>query len=513
MKLLSKNIGIGGQLLLLTLAVLTLLFAGAWHVNAQLNVLKVPDSGSANGVRGVAAYASSALWITVALVTACLLGIAAWVTRRISERVSVAQRFADDVKGGNLTSLIFDPGRDEFSALVSALRDMQASLTRVVFKVRSGAQEVDTASDEISHANTDLSARTEQQAIALQRTTAAVEAFSAHVHRVADAADNGYTMAERAAASGQRGSDAFTEVQKTMEAIAAESSKAHEIIALIDGIAFQTNILALNAAIEAARAGVHGRGFAIVADEVRSLAQRSAGAAREINQIIAGSNTRIGKGVQQVGQATGRLSDIGKALASMRDVMAEITQASRLQRQEIEALAHSVTVIDESTQQNAALVEQTAGASQQLRAQVTRLVESVNAFTLNGSPAEAQAQVQEAVDLIARLGAERAYQEFTHGSTFKDRDLYITVYGMDGVSLAHGANPGNVGKNLIDMRDANGTTIVKNSRDLALQQGAGWSAPYHIFNPVTQKVMAKKAFVQRAGNTFVSSGIYLVDAE
>lgn len=513
MKYRFVQIGLGGQMLILSISTAVILGLGAWHVHNILDVFKTSPFADVIAIENVRAKAINALWGTVLLVGICMLSTAGWLIRRITRRIAIAQKFTDDVRRGNLTSLIHDPLQDEFSALIASMRDMQASLTRVVFKVRSAAEEVDTASDEISHANIDLSTRTEHQAIALQHTSGAVEAFETHVHRVADAADRGKTEADRAAASGQRGNLAFKDVQRTIEVIAAESVKAYEIIALIDGIAFQTNILALNAAIEAARAGAHGRGFAVVADEVQSLAKRSAEAAKDIKQIIASSNTRVSEGVQLVEQATGRLAEIERGIYSVLNVMADIAEASQRQREEINNLTRSVNVIDESTQQNAALVEENAAASQQLRDQVSRLVESVNIFTLNGSPAEAEAQVRKAVELIQRVGPDQAYREFTTGSSFKDRDLYITVYSLDGINLAHGSNPLNVGENLINMKDANGVPIVKNSRDLAINQGAGWSAPYHIFNPVTQKIMIKKAFVQRLENTFISSGVYLVDTE
>lgn len=506
-----KKMGIGNQLLLMVLCAITLLLAGAGYVHQQLHIARSAGGPTSPALHPGFYQALWGVWITVATATLVLLGMVWRVSRLIRKRMAVARSFTDDVRVGNLTSLIHDPQQDEFTPLVESMRDMQASLTKVVTKVRAGAQEVDTASSEISQANTDLSERTEQQALALQRSSAAVETFSEQVHKAAEAAQTGHAMAEKASSSGQRGSEAFGALRDAMQAIASESSKAFDMIALIDGIAFQTNILALNAAIEAARAGPQGRGFAVVADEVRSLAQRSSQAAQEIKQIITGTNARIRDGVAQVHNADHRLEDILHALNVLGDVMAQVNQASHVQQQEIETLARAVGIIDESTQQNAALVEQTAAASQQLRTQVQRLVESVNIFKLNGSPAEAQAQVASAVALIESQGAQAAYREFTQGTRFKDRDLYITVYSLEGVCLAHGANPGNVGKNLIDMRDAHGVTIIKNSRDLALQQDSGWSAPYHILNPVTQKVMVKRAFVQRLNDTFISSGIYLIE--
>ncbi|MES2947124.1 MAG: methyl-accepting chemotaxis protein [Pseudomonadota bacterium] len=500
---------IARQVLGLTLAILALAAVGVGWLHQQL--VHVSGLPQAHAVPQLVDAALVTLW-GVALSTAALLLILAWwVGHVIRQRVALAQRFANDVRIGNLTSLIFDSRADEFSPLTTAMREMQESLTKVVAKVRAGAEEVSVASDEIAQANTDLSERTEQQAISLQQTTHALDTFEASVRQASDKSDAGDAIARAAVDVGVRGTEIFVSVQTTMQSIASESGKVFDIISLIDGIAFQTNILALNAAVEAARAGEQGRGFAVVAAEVRSLAQRSAQAAREVKILITGSTDRIGTGVAQVKQANERLGAIMASVEDLTQIMGEVNASSRRQRHSVGQVVNAIGIIDQGTQQNAALVEQTAAAAQQLRSQAARLVEAVNVFKLNGTATEAEAQVQHAVECIARIGSERAYQEFTHGTAFKDRDLYITVYDFHGKNLAHGANPLNVGKNLIDLQDANGVTIVKNSRDLAQRDGRGWSAPYHILNPVTQKIMVKKAFVVRVGETFVSSGIYVIN--
>ena len=510
-----RTLRISQKLLLFALLLVACLFLGAWQVARCLLAIShfgaaLPD---ADPMVESAAAALRILALTSAVVAGGCLALAWWIGRALRTRVAVARKFTDDVRIGNLTSLIHDAQRDEFSPLMAAMREMQESLTRVVTKVRAGAQEVALASDEISQANTDLSARTERQALSLKDTTDAVEAFASSAVLVGQKADAGNAIAQQTAMAGDHGNRAFASVQQTMQEIASDSARAFDIIALIDGIAFQTNILALNAAVEAARAGEQGRGFAVVASEVRALAQRSASAAKDIKALLTRSNARIETGATLVQTAAQQLGGMTEAIQRVTRIMAEIAHSSQMQRESVGKVIGSVDLIDQATQQNAALVEQTASASQQLRAQAARLVASVNVFTLNGSPSEAEEQVRRAVDLIRDIGAEKAYREFTHGTSFKDRDLYITVYDFNGRNLAHGANPANVGKVLIDMRDANGVAIVRNSRDLATQRGSGWSAPYHILNPVTQKIMVKKAFVQRVGETFVSSGIYAVDLD
>ncbi|RZJ59310.1 MAG: hypothetical protein EON49_11775 [Acidovorax sp.] len=511
----TQKLSIAQKLFALSTTLAALVLLGAWQVSRCLSAIlaKAATLADAGPIADSAGTAQQMLGITVALVVGGLLALAWWVGSVLRRRVALARKFNDDVRVGNLTTLIHDPVADEFSPLMTAMREMQESLTKVVTKVRAGAQEVSIASDEISQANTDLSERTERQAMSLRQTSDAIDALASSVSLVGEKSDSGNTIVQQTAKAGEHGNRAFASVQQTMQQIASDSARASDIISLIDGIAFQTNILALNAAVEAARAGEQGRGFAVVASEVRSLAQRSAGAAKEIKELLTGSNDRIATGANLVHTAAKQLTGMTDAIHSATRIMTEIAQSSRTQRQNVGEVIQSIEMIDQATQQNAALVEQTAAASQQLRMQAARLVESVNVFTLNGSAREAEEQVRRAVALIQQVGPEKAYAEFTRGTAFKDRDLYITVYDFGGRNLAHGANPANVGKTLIDMKDFNGVLIVKNSRDLARDRNSGWSAPYHILNPVTQRVMVKKAYVQRVGDTFVSSGIYVLDIE
>ncbi|MGQ0708938.1 MAG: methyl-accepting chemotaxis protein [Rhodoferax sp.] len=497
---------------------LLLLLATEWGlyylfgVSDQMARIDLPSSGLGvlrSGIDDI----KTGIWFLGGVLVIGMPLLIWWVGRELRTRVAVACRFSDDVRVGNLTTLIHDPRTDEFTPLIATMRDMQEALTKIVTKVRMGAEEVSLASDEISQANTDLSQRTELQALSLRNASAAMENISENANQIGEKSGTGNTLAQESARAGTDGIAAFSSVQHTMQAISKDSGRALDIISIIDGIAFQTHILALNAAVEAARAGEHGRGFAVVASEVQTLAKRSASAAKEIKELLTSSNMRVGSGVALVQGAGEQLGGMTHAVSALTHVISDIAQSSQSQLEVVGGMVATIDQIDQTTQQNAALVEQTAAASQQLRTQAARLVESVQVFRLNGSPREAQEQVQGAVDLISRVGPEKAYQEFTHGTSFKDRDLYITVYDFNGRNLAHGANSNNVGKVLIDMKDANGVEIIKNSLRIARESECGWSPPYHILNPVTQKTMAKKAYVQRVGETFVSSGIYIIDTD
>lgn len=503
-----RRVSIERQLWLSSLIVLILCLSGGYFSNSvQLRCNSTSLSNKAceklveGGVNGLLFFF---------VIGVLILVLAAYFSSLIKKRIKTVLQFTDDVRSGNLATLIHDHRTDEFSPLIDGMRGMQESLTKIVSNVRSSAEEVSVASSEIAEANSDLSIRTERQASSLQETSSILNKFDKDFQVVCNRSESGDLVAQSAVQAGESGDKAFQAVHTSMLSIAKDATRVFEIISLIDGIAFQTNILALNAAVEAARAGEHGRGFAVVASEVQSLARKSAAAAKDVRGLLTTSTERINTGVKLVSGASDRLSTIVTSAKELSLTMAEMTTLSQSSRENVLHIVESVASIDETTQQNAALVEQNAAATQQLKMQASKLVEAVNFFKLNGSPREAEDQVLAAVKYIEDVGPERAYREFTYGTMFKDRDLYITVYDFNGNNLAHGANPGNVGKNLIGMVDANGITIVRNSCNLALNHGQGWSPPYHILNPVTNKVVQKKAYVMRAGDTFVSSGVYVV---
>ncbi|EFM17950.1 MULTISPECIES: methyl-accepting chemotaxis protein [unclassified Pantoea] len=290
---------------------------------------------------------------------------------------------------GNLTSAPLPFGRSEIGTLIHNLQMMQQSLVTTVGTVREGAVAIYQGSSEISAGNTDLSSRTEQQAAALEQTAASMEQLTATVKQNAENAHHASQLAADASGKARSGGDLVNNVVKTMTNISGSSKKIAEITNVINSIAFQTNILALNAAVEAARAGEQGRGFAVVASEVRSLAQRSAQAAKEIESLIAESVTLINDGSHQVGAAGNTMGEIVEAVRRVTDIMSEIAAASDEQSRGIQQVSQAVTEMDNVTQQNASLVEEASAAAASLEDQAGKLTQAVAAFRLHDSPATA----------------------------------------------------------------------------------------------------------------------------
>jgi methyl-accepting chemotaxis protein len=291
---------------------------------------------------------------------------------------------ARTVAAGDLTSSIEVRTQDETGQLMQAMKEMNDSLARIVGQVRAGTQTIAAASGQIATGNADLSARTESQASSLEETASSMEELTSTVKQNADNARQANTLAVSAAGTAARGGAVVAEVVTTMGSINQSSRKIADIIGVIDGIAFQTNILALNAAVEAARAGEQGRGFAVVAGEVRSLAQRSASAAREIKVLITDSVQRVDAGSRLVNDAGATMDEIVVGIRRVADIMAEITAATQEQSAGIEQVNQAIGQMDEVTQQNAALVEQAAAAAGALQEQASSLENVVRVFRING---------------------------------------------------------------------------------------------------------------------------------
>jgi methyl-accepting chemotaxis protein len=305
------------------------------------------------------------------------------VTRSITQPIGEAVRVAQTVASGDLTSHISVTSTDETGALIGALKEMNDKLRQTVMGVQSSASSIATGSVQIASGNVDLSQRTEEQAASLEQTAASMEELTATVKQNTDNARQANQLAEQASAEASKGGQVVSDVVDTMHSISESAREMSDIIALIEGIAFQTNILALNAAVEAARAGEQGRGFAVVAAEVRTLAQRSATAAKEIKGLIQASSTKVEQGSTLADRAGSTMKEIMTAITRVASVMSEIAAASNQQQQGIEQVGQAITQMDQVTQQNAALVEEAAAAAASLQDQAQHLREAIAVFRVD----------------------------------------------------------------------------------------------------------------------------------
>jgi methyl-accepting chemotaxis protein len=358
------------------------------HVKALDAVIEaIMTSSHQRDEAATAAYKMSvALIIGLSLVALVVGALVAWriqlsITRPLAEAVSVAQSIAE----GDLSREIHIKSSDEVGRLMQALATVNTDLSRIMLNVRTAADTMQTATLEIAGGNADLSQRTEQQAASLEETAASMEQLIATVHNTADTAKSAAELARDASTAADRGGQVVSRVVHTMDVISQSSRKITDIIGVIDGIAFQTNILALNAAVEAARAGEQGRGFAVVAGEVRSLAQRSAEAAREIKTLIGASMENVENGSTLVADAGTTMTDIVAQVQKVSRLIEEISQATVEQTRGIAQVNEAVTQLDQMTQQNAALVEESAAASGSLSQQAGRLVDAVGIFRLRNA--------------------------------------------------------------------------------------------------------------------------------
>src|SRR3990172_4210718 len=363
------------------------------------------QGGNAASDAGDKLYANSRLWIISVLLGAMVLGfgLALFIARIVSKPLIQAINVASTVAAGDLTSKIEVTTQDETGKLMQALKDMNDNLLGIVSEVRGSTDAITTASKEIATGNSDLSQRTEEQASSLEETASSMEELTSTVRQNAENSKQANQLAIGARDVAVKGGEVVSKVVTTMASINESSKKIVDIISVIEGIAFQTNILALNAAVEAARAGEQGRGFAVVAGEVRTLAQRSAAAAKEIKTLIGDSVEKVDDGTKLVDQAGKTMDEIVTSVKRVTDIIAEISAASVEQSAGIDQVNKAITQMDEATQQNAALVEEAAAAAESLEEQADYLSQAVSTFKLAQVQSSGRVEVKQNTQAKAKV--------------------------------------------------------------------------------------------------------------
>ena len=460
-------------------------------------------------------------WLLVAAAAFCALVyllIALALSNKIAmERLSAA---LERLGSGDLTVRVqvprgLDTTRTEAGRIWGATAQLGDSLLGIVRQVRASADHIAQGAHEIAAGYTHLSQRTEEQAATLEETAASMEELSAAVKQNAEHCRQANAKAEETGQLAEEAGRAMQRVTSTMNDIQSGSKKMSEIIGLIEGIAFQTNILALNAAVEAARAGEQGRGFSVVAAEVRSLAQRSAQAAEEIKALIEAATEDIAGGSALVAQAE---QAVGRAVAGVREIAAlieSIAGSSEEQAAGVQEIGKALAQLEGVTQQNAALVEEGAAAASAFEQEAARLLEVVGAFKIDRSEdrERAVALVKRAIAHLRAVGRERALADINdpHGP-FVEGERYVIVWDRKGVQLASAGAPQFNGRDMSNHTDVDGKLITRDVLELAASMGSGWY-DYRMMNPVTGRVEPKSLYVEKHRNLVFGCGIYRPEAE
>jgi len=439
------------------------------------------------------------------------LALYLWNSTTLAVPLHQANMAAQRMASGDLSEPFVASGSGELGELQAALQEMSERMFKIVGDVRLGTTVIGSTSITIGTDNTALSARTESQAGALEQTAASMEELSATVRQNATSAHTANQLV--ASASAMKGGTVVGQVVTTMASIKESSRKIVDIIGVIDGIAFQTNILALNAAVEAARAGEQGRGFAVVASEVRTLAQRSAKAAKEIKELIGSSVEKVDAGGRLVDDAGVAMGEIVEGIRRVVNLMSEISAASSEQSAGIDEISQAMTHLDGMTQENATLVMQASITTTSLQDQAMTLAGAVSTFNLGarefGNAEEAMDMVQQAVAYADEYGPEALISEVNkmNAGKFVDRDLYLSIYGFDGAIVAHGANRRLHGAKWAPVKDTEGKFFVTDMVNIAKRGGAEWM-DYKWNHPLTKESLLKSAYFEKSGNMCVACGYY-----
>ena len=460
------------------------------------------------GVRLVQLEGCSAAAIVCVALGAVAAALSVSLHRYLARSLQPLQAGVRAMKDGDLSRRIDADSRDEFGAIAASLDEMNANMSALVADIRSEATFVSQASESLAAGTSELAQRTERQAASLEQTSASVQDLSGSVKQNALDARAVEQLASRVHEMAESGGSRMREAVATMHAIRTSSQRVHDIIGVIDGIAFQTNILALNAAVEAARAGENGRGFAVVAAEVRTLALRSSGAAREIKSLIATSSEQVASGASRIDEVGELLASVVSGIGEVAGNVRAITSAAEMQSNSLGQMSEAIRGLDDITQENATMVERTSSASTGLGERAHKLAQSVSVFRLRqGTADEAHALVTRAVALYGRRGAACLAEITDAANGFADRDMYVFAWDRRLVYHAFAGKPHNLRKTAAQIL---GTDVSRLTHDVwaAAAQGGGW-VDYDFLNPTTGQVAPKTSFVVPVGGDLVlGCGIY-----
>jgi methyl-accepting chemotaxis protein len=459
----------------------------------------------------VASVATAGEWKIVAWLLCCV----ALMTLMGVHRAAAArfQRICDsldsislgEVSGRVETMLSGQSGRE-----VDSVREMNQALMDIVHQVRQSSERIGTTTREIAAGSQNLSHRTEEQAATLEEIASSMEELSGTVRQNSENCQLASTLTRESASLAGEGADCVRRASESMGRVDQSSRKIAEISKLIEGIALQTNILALNAAVEAARAGAQGRGFSVVAAEVRELSQRCADAAQDIKKLIEASVDSVNTSVRIVGEAGTVIDRVADSVQRAAQLIGEVATASREQTTGVDQVSQSIVQLEHSNLQNAALVEQTTAAGRLFEGEVEKLQEAVGHFKLDYAKQRHQAVelVRQAVQHVKRVGQQRACDDFDDRTgEFVFGEYYVYAIDLNGIRVANGSDPASRGENIYDVRDEDGKACVRNIIDKATRKGKGWE-DYKWLNPVSRRVEQKSLYFELVDGIVVCCGVY-----